>query len=326
VDRMNPQTGKPNIGTGKPGGGKKPGNKKPNVRETREEVYFKYAWLLSLVQSDDTGTLRAVFDWAVKKYVENSRLDVPLTLPFTESELQAEIEKTAWKRNRDSIRAQAEIDRARFPKDWDRSVSDRRTEIQELAQQYGVVISPDQLNQLALEARLNGWGEPQIRQRLEPLLRASIERGDDATGTAGDVQTQLLQWAARQGISIPRDVLARLVSAGALGRQGLEDMKAEIRRMYLVGAYPGWAKQIEAGADPYDLAAPFRGEIASLLELNDEEIGLDDPLLGQAMQGGMTLTDLRRVVRKDPRWQYTDNAHKTYGNVATDLLSMFGFR
>jgi hypothetical protein len=40
----------------------------------------------------------------------------------------------------------------------------------------------------------------------------------------------------------------------------------------------------------------------------------------------MTLTDLKRVIRKDPRWQYTDNAYQTYGNVATDLLSMFGFR
>jgi hypothetical protein len=313
----------------KPGGGKKPNNntpKKPSVRETREEVYLKYAWLLSLVQSDDTGTLRNVFDWAIQKYVENRNREVPLNLPFTEAELQAEINKTKWKQDRDSIRAQAEIDRARFPKDWDRSVEDRRTEIQELAQQYGVVIPTELLNELALDARLNGWEAAQIRQRLEPLLQASIERGEDLTGTAGNVQSELLAWIKRQGISIPQDVLTRLITAGAFGRQTLDDMKAEIRRMYLSGAYPGWASQIESGSDPFDLAAPYRGTIASLLELNEDEIDLNDPLLGQAMQSGMTLTDLKRVARKDPRWQYTDNAYQTYGNVATDLLSMFGFR
>ena len=150
--------------------------------------------------------------------------------------------------------------------------------------------------------------------------------GADLTGEAGDVETSLSQWAARNGIQIPRDTMKRLIAAGAFGEQSIEDMKAELRRKYLVGAYPGWAKEIEAGADPYDLAAPYRATIASLLELNEEDIGLDDGLLGQAMQSGMTLTDLKRQVRNDPRWQKTDNAYATYANMGERLLEMFGFR
>ena len=326
VNVMNP--GSPNRNPNKPGGASKPGGAALRVAETREEVYRKYAWVLTLISEDETGSLRGFFDWVVKKYVDNARSSQPLPAPITEAEFERKLNETAWKQQYDSFEAQARIERAdpRLRQDWIRSVQTRRNEIQRIAEEYGVVLSETELDNFAEQSRLQNWDLSRIRNALTPVLERNIAEGGDLTGTAGDIQTQLSQWAARQGINIPDDTLRRLITSGALGRQSLEDMKAEIRRMYLRGAYPNWANEIDAGADPYDLAAPYRVTLASLLELNDEEIGLDDPLLSEAMQTGMTLTDLKRKVRTDPRWQATDNAYQTYTNVGTELLSMFGFR
>jgi hypothetical protein len=120
--------------------------------------------------------------------------------------------------------------------------------------------------------------------------------------------------------------LNRLVQTGAFGDQSIEDMKQQLRKTYLMGTFPGWEKEIAAGADPYDLAAPYRAQLASTLELNTEDISFDDDLLSQAMQTKMTITDLKREARKDPRWDQTENALKTYADAGTNLLTMFGLR
>ena len=56
------------------------------------------------------------------------------------------------------------------------------------------------------------------------------------------------------------------------------------------------------------------------------DISFDDDLLSQAMQTKMTITDLKREARKDPRWDQTENALKTYADAGTNLLTMFGLR
>lgn len=278
-----------------------------------------YGFAAELVNSDPS--LQRLFKWAsdyIQKYGRT-----PTKYEFDQERL-----KTEWFQRYDSYQQEA-LKQQSDPLlrvDYERSIKDKQLSITEIARQYGVNVSDSELRELAEQARFNNWTDSELRMRLRPLLERSVVSGAGLTGDAGNIETELSEWAARNGLPIPRDALSRLVVSGAFGEQSIDDMKSEIRRKYLKGAYPAWANEIEAGADPYDLAAPYRRTLANLLELNEEQIGLDDPLLGRAMESGMNLTDLRAMVRKDPRWQTTDNAYETYASLGEELLGMFGFR
>jgi hypothetical protein len=68
--------------------------------------------------------------------------------------------------------------------------------------------------------------------------------------------------------------------------------------------------------------------MAKVLEINSETIRLDDPVLRSAItsQGEMSLYDYQRALRKDPRWQYTNNAREDVSNSALQVLRDFGFQ
>jgi len=204
------------------------------------------------------------------------------------------------------------------------SIQPIKARLEASARTRGLNIDDATLTKLAEIARYENFTPEEIEASLRSESRIDISQ--DLTGTAGTFQAELETWSAKNGLNIPSDVLSRLVQSGAFGDQGLEDMKQQLRNTYLKGTFPGWEKEISAGADPYDLAAPYVAQLASTLELNTEDISFDDDLLSQAMQTKMTITDLKREARKDPRWDKTENALKTYADAGTSILSMFGLR
>ena len=68
--------------------------------------------------------------------------------------------------------------------------------------------------------------------------------------------------------------------------------------------------------------------MADVLEIaNPEQIKLDDPSLMMAFgDKEMTLNDFARALRKDARWQYTDNARKEVADSVLSVLRDFGFQ
>ena len=204
------------------------------------------------------------------------------------------------------------------------SIQPIKARLEASARTRGLNIDDATLTKLAEIARYENFTPEEIEASLRSESRIDISQ--DLTGTAGTFQAELETWSAKNGLNIPSDVLSRLVQSGAFGDQGIEDMKQQLRNTYLKGTFPGWEKEISAGADPYDLAAPYIAQLASTLELNTEDISFDDDLLSQAMQTKMTITDLKREARKDPRWDKTENALKTYADAGTSILSMFGLR
>jgi hypothetical protein len=204
------------------------------------------------------------------------------------------------------------------------SIQPIKVRLEASARTRGLNIDNATLTKLAEIARYENFTPEEIENSLRSESRIDISQ--DLTGTAGTFQAELETWSAKNGLNIPSDVLSRLVQTGAFGDQGIEDMKQQLRDTYLKGTFPGWEKEIAAGADPYDLAAPYNAQLASTLELNTKDISFDDDLLSQAMQTKMTITDLKREARKDPRWDKTENALKTYADAGTSILSMFGLR
>jgi hypothetical protein len=68
--------------------------------------------------------------------------------------------------------------------------------------------------------------------------------------------------------------------------------------------------------------------MASVLEIAPDSISLDDKTLRTAIgpEKEMSLYDFQRSLRKDPRWQYTDNARQESSTAVLGVLRDFGFQ
>jgi hypothetical protein len=244
--------------------------------------------------------------------------------------------KTQWYQARTAARREAEIQRSdpKLAQDYKESLERFRIRISNLAQKDGIVLTDQELKDFTEEARLNQWTENDIDAKLRPFLDRTLATGGDLTGTAGDYQTRLDTWAKRNGLPLDKGMMAKYVGNMTLGNQTLEDVQQELRNMYLVGAYPAWADRIQQGYDPDQISRPYRSTVARLLEIDEDEVSLNDPLLQAGLQGVgpdgkprvVPLYEFEKEIRKDPRWDKTENAYATYTSVGTDLLKMFGLR
>ena len=102
----------------------------------------------------------------------------------------------------------------------------------------------------------------------------------------------------------------------------------EIRNIAGLGMPDKVVKLLGQGIDLNTIYSPYRNTMAQILELNPESIDLKDPTLRLAFgpDKETTIYDFEKALRKDYRWQYTDNAKRDVSNVALKVLQDFGFQ
>jgi hypothetical protein len=102
----------------------------------------------------------------------------------------------------------------------------------------------------------------------------------------------------------------------------------EIRGIAGLGMPEKVQKLLAQGIDLDTVYSPYKNLMASILELNPESIDLKDPTLRSAIgpDKEMPIYDFEKALRKDYRWQYTDNAKRDVSNVALKVLQDFGFQ
>ena len=199
------------------------------------------------------------------------------------------------------------------------------------AVQFGADIADDELRELAKQKRRFGLTDAQMRNTLTDLATA---KSGDFRGATGQLQRNIKEWSRRNGLSLNDNLVNDYVRRIQRGDMTEADVLQDLRRTYMAGAYPAWSDRIDAGYDIFDIAAPYRSVIAKGLEQAEDTITLDDPLMKKIFQAVgpdgkpvvVPIYEAERMVRDDPRWQKTDNAYRTYSEVADSVLDMFGFR
>ena len=167
----------------------------------------------------------------------------------------------------------------------------------------------------------------------DATIFAELGEGVTAKGAAGEVADALgaLRTVARNnGFNLDRDFAGQVdgwlkrISAG----ESVDDFARLIRQQAKLGLPEKIGVLLDEGLDLANIYAPYRNTMAALLELTPDSISLDDPLLRSAYgpDKEMSVYDFKRAVRKDPRWQYTDNAREEVSNVALQVLRDFGFQ
>jgi hypothetical protein len=88
------------------------------------------------------------------------------------------------------------------------------------------------------------------------------------------------------------------------------------------------AALLDQGIDLQTVFSPYKNAMATTLEINPETISLSDPTLRAAIgpDKEMSLYDFQRALRKDARWQYTNNAREDVFQSVNKVLQDFGFQ
>ena len=152
---------------------------------------------------------------------------------------------------------------------------------------------------------------------------------------------QILQGIAKaNGFSI-RDILPNISALTAGGDletavlRGLADGSLDINRisqdarMLASQGQPEYVRGLlNQGYDLQDIYAPYRSQMASVLELDPNTIDLNDKTLRSAItdKGDMNLYDFKKLLKQDNRWQYTADAKEEVSNATLGILRDFGFQ
>ena len=167
-----------------------------------------------------------------------------------------------------------------------------------------------------------------INRELAALI--SYKPGTQLGGAIGGDLTTLRATARANGFNLDtsfgssiNDWLQRLAKG-----ESIETFKNTIRGAAKLGLPDKVANLLDQGLDLKDIYAPYRNVMASVLEVAPDSIGLDDKALRMAIgpEKEMSLYDFQRTLRKDLRWQYTDNARAESSDSVLKVLKDFGFQ
>lgn len=208
----------------------------------------------------------------------------------------------------------------------------------------GIEIPDDQAKLMAKDLYIyNLDNDPAVlTERLVQFIRptAGMIGGIPTLGYSGQAlqNYQNLQAVAKaNGLRLedilPRDAAGKPMSAEgtleqlALGKIDLNRVAQDARKLASLGQSDFVKDLLGQGYDLETIYSPYRSTMASILELDPNTISLADPALrmGIGKEGDMNLYDFERSLRKDNRWQYTQQARGEVSDVALRVLRDFGF-
>lgn len=175
-------------------------------------------------------------------------------------------------------------------------------------------------NDLAL-----GWTDARIKNWLGS--RVKVHDGK-MLGEAGEAFDKLHEMAYLNGVKYSQSWYQEQATKIVKGTSTLQNQENKIRRT-AAATYKAFATQINAGMNVLDLAAPYIKSVATLLEIPETELDLDEKLIYNAMAGGhaganFPLWEFENAVRNDPRWRKTNNAREGLMTVAHQVGKDFG--
>lgn len=163
--------------------------------------------------------------------------------------------------------------------------------------------------------------------RKNPATKAEI---DMRLKSAQSLSRQILEKTARaNGLDLNKnfgsvvDTWVKRIDNG----ENIDVFNNLIRNTAKIGLPDKVSTLLDSGVDLETVYSPYRRLMASTLEISPDSISLDDSTLRMAIgpDKEMSLYDFQRSLRKDPRWQYTDQARQSVSEAALGVLRDFGF-
>jgi hypothetical protein len=208
--------------------------------------------------------------------------------------------------------------------------ADIRQQIMDIALSQGVTLSDADVEDIYDKSAVSSFATATIKSLIRAKL--SYAPGQNLGGTSGDVLADLKVTAKANGLDFDSQFgnQAQEWLSKILQGESPEKFKNIIRQTAKTGYQnvSQVASLLDLGVDLETIYAPYRNVMASVLEINPQTIGLNDKTLRSAIgpDKEMTLYDWQRSLRKDPRWQYTNNAREDVSSSVLSVLRDFGFQ
>jgi hypothetical protein len=213
---------------------------------------------------------------------------------------------------------------------YGQGLEETKNRLREYALEAGATVTDADIDALAKDVYDKGIENDTAT--IRSMLRSKITVGGEGVlgGRAGSNLTELQKTARANGLDLNKAFGGQVQSWLQRIEQGedIDTFKQTIRGVAKLGLPDKAANLLDQGVDLQTIYSPYRRQMASLLEVDEDAISLDDPLLRSAIgpDKEQTLYDFKKAVRKDPRWQYTDNAKKEVSDIALQVLKDFGFQ
>ena len=185
------------------------------------------------------------------------------------------------------------------------------------------------------------WLDTNIKGQLVSGKQA-IGTGNIPEGPSGKFFTEFKNFANKNGIMLSDSAATDYANKAVAGVVDADTIYSTLRES-AASAFPKFADKIKAGIDLNTLADPYIQSMSSILEIPYTSISLFDPTIRNALSSGYskvaatpgmggvsrgeyTLYDFEKDLRKDVRWQYTNNAKKEVADSTLRVLQDFGFQ
>lgn len=241
----------------------------------------------------------------------------------------AHVKNSKWWKTTSDAQRKASAMAKQDPASYKAELAANRAAVDQLATKMGAIMSPKTKDKLAKNILHLGWGDAEIQNFLGQYVDFNSKHV--LGGMAGQAYQQLKTTAYDNGVSMSEQSLKNSAAYVTRGVSTMEKEVANIRGLAM-GAYPGYADQIEAGVSMKDIAEPYVQAYADTLEVPDTDVDMFNPkikmALNQAGQDGkpspMTLTDFTNMLRSTPDWSRTANAQGTVMGIGKQVLKDMG--
>ena len=208
-------------------------------------------------------------------------------------------------------------------KDFSQSVADR-------ALALGITLAQKDVDEIVNNALAMGISASS--SLVDGLIRAKLTYapGTALGGAAGGALAQLKKTAAANGLDFDTQfgTQAQTWLSKILQGESPDTFENVIRQTAERGMPDNVKALLKLGVNLDTVYAPYKNIMASILEINPETIGLNDKTLRSAIgpDKEMTLYDWQNSLRKDSRWQYTNNARQEVSGIGLNVLQQLGFQ
>lgn len=249
----------------------------------------------------------------------------------TEEFLQ-HIEATPWYRNHNDSAKQLIALQAHDPAEYRTRINQASAQVQQEADALGVTLQPDQISRLANQFLIEGWNTASLQEHVASLWNPN---GSGVEGQAAQYTQQLKQIYSQMGLPIGEKALNDRVQQLLSGQTTL-DTYTQAALTAAKSMYPSIGHQLDQGMTVKDIADPYVQTMSNLLEVDPNTLSVFSPMIKKALQGSIVnqngktssvstpLWAFEQNVRKDPRWQYTQNAHSDVANSLQFLGQSWG--
>ena len=189
-------------------------------------------------------------------------------------------------------------------------------------------VTPKKIGGVTVNVYTGGFDKNQfLKDKVRLLPEYSESKAAARTLNVQNLATTALANGINLDTTFGPDVIAGWVKRVENG-EDIDIFNNLIRKTASVGLPDNLVKLVDSGVNLDAIYAPYKRSMAAILEIPESTITLDDPTLRSAIgpDKPMTIFDFQKQLRKDARWQYTDQAREEVSSAALKVLRDFGFQ